>query len=71
LMNKKIVIVNPLHKNTISKFPLIFQTADIIVITERDEEIENEIKKLRGAEILHINLESGEGIERLVEWIKK
>ncbi|MCD6573890.1 MAG: DUF357 domain-containing protein [Thermoplasmata archaeon] len=71
LMNKKIVIVNPLHKNTISKFPLIFQTADIIVITERDEEIENEIKKLTGAEILYINLESGEGIERLVEWIKK
>ncbi len=71
LMNKKIAVMHPLHKNAPSKFPLIFQTADIIVLIEENDEIENELRRLTGAETLHVDVKNGKGIERLIEWIRK
>lgn len=68
-MNKKLLVVSP-NKNLL-KFPLPFQTADFIVVTGKNADFENELKKLTNAEMVEIDIEDGKGIERILEWLKK
>ena len=68
-MNKKLLVVSP-NKNLL-KFPLPFQTADFIVVTGKNADFENELKKLTNAEMVEIDMENGKGIERILEWLRK
>ena len=74
--SKKLVVLDAvLGKNVIYKFPMAIQLADFVIINKIDlanaTEIENEIKKITNASIIQTNCKSGEGMETLLEWIKK
>ena len=77
LKNKKIVIVESVQGSKIvKKFPLIFQTADLIIINKIDlkndvEEMIKSIKEITDGEILTTSAINNEGIEEVIKWIKK
>jgi len=73
IKHKKIAITSATQGNIIKKYPLIFQLADVVVISKTDiienvDDIIKSINEISHARILKTNI-NGNGMEELIKWI--